>query len=85
MTSSTQFNNNVDPFKPADGISNLVMSKKTMVITQSEDKKSLLMEGDYYIKVEEGRKFWGWGKHKLKCRYFVFWIPFGESCDHCWD
>jgi len=59
--------------------------KRSVTISESEDKNFILMEKDYYKKVKHGRRFWGWGKRKLKCRYFVFWIPFGENCNKCWD
>ncbi|KIX21992.1 hypothetical protein SY27_04775 [Flavobacterium sp. 316] len=58
--------------------------KREVTIKESEDKIFLLIEKDYFKRVKEGRRFWGWGKHKLKCRYFIFGIPVKENCNNCW-
>ncbi len=59
------------------------MKRFTDTIVESDDKRFLYWNQDYYKKVKPGAKFWGWGKRKGKCRYFVFWIPFGEGCGEC--
>ncbi|WKD85227.1 hypothetical protein KCTC32516_00567 [Polaribacter huanghezhanensis] len=59
------------------------MGKRTETFIQSDDEKFIFWEDDYFKKVTIGAKFWGWGKRKGECRYYIFWIPGKRGCGEC--